>query len=46
MDTIEAIRTRTSIKRFTQQPVEREKIEQLLEAGAQAVRVLEMVARK
>ncbi len=36
MDTIEAIRTRTSVKRFTQQPVEREKIEQLLEAGAQA----------
>lgn len=36
MDTIEAIRTRTSIKRFTQQPVERDKIEQLLEAGAQA----------
>ncbi len=36
MDTIEAIHTRTSIKRFTQQPVEREKIEQLLDAGAQA----------
>ncbi len=36
MDIIEAIRTRTSIKRFTQQPVERKKIEQLLEAGAQA----------
>ena len=36
MDTIEAIRTRISVKRFTQQPVEREKIEQLLEAGAQA----------
>src|SRR5512142_2178529 len=36
MDTIEAIRTRTSIKRFTRQPVEREKIEQLLDAGAQA----------
>ncbi len=36
MDTIEAIRTRTSVKRFRQQPVEREKIGQLLEAGAQA----------
>src|SRR5512142_3490710 len=36
MDTIEAIRTRTSIKRFTRQPVDREKIEQLLDAGAQA----------
>ncbi len=36
MDTIEAIRTRTSVKRFTQQPVEREKIEQLLRAGNQA----------
>ena len=36
MDTIEAIRTRISVKRFTQQPVERDKIEQLLEAGAQA----------
>ena len=36
MDTLEAIHTRTSVKRFTQQPVEREKIEQLLDAGAQA----------
>ncbi len=36
MDAIEAIRTRTSVKRFTQQAVEREKIELLLEAGAQA----------
>jgi nitroreductase len=36
MDTIEAIRTRTSVKRFTQQRVEREKIALLLEAGAQA----------
>ncbi len=36
MDTIEAIRTRTSVKRFKTQPVEREKIELLLEAGAQA----------
>ncbi len=36
MDTIEAICTRTSVKRFTQQPVERDKIEKLLKAGAQA----------
>jgi nitroreductase len=36
VDTIEAIRSRTSVKRFTQQPVEREKIELLLDAGAQA----------
>ncbi len=36
MDAIEAIRTRTSVKRFRQQPVERAKIEQLLDAGAQA----------
>ncbi|HEX8991657.1 MAG TPA: nitroreductase [Anaerolineales bacterium] len=36
MDAMEAIRSRTSIKRFTQQAVEREKIEQLLEAGAAA----------
>ncbi len=36
MDTIEAIRTRTSVKQFKAEPVEREKIEQLLEAGAQA----------
>ena len=36
MDAIEAIRTRTSVKRFKQEPVSREAIEQLLEAGAQA----------
>ncbi len=36
MDAIEAIRTRTSVKQFAAQPVEREKIELLLEAGAQA----------
>ncbi len=36
MDAMEAIRTRTSVKRFTEQPVERERIEQLLEAGAAA----------
>src|SRR5512140_1642897 len=36
MDVIEAIHERTSITRFSTQPVEREKIEQLLDAGAQA----------
>lgn len=36
MDAIKAIRKRTSIKRFAERPVEREKIEQLLVAGAQA----------
>ena len=36
MDTIEAIHRRTSVKRFSARPVEREKIEQLLDAGAQA----------
>lgn len=36
MDTLEAIRTRTSVKQFKAEPVERETIEQLLEAGAQA----------
>jgi nitroreductase len=36
MDAIDAIRKRTSIKRFAERPVERAKIEQLLEAGAQA----------
>jgi nitroreductase len=36
MDTIEAIHTRTSIGKMKTQPVEREKIEQLLDAGAQA----------
>ncbi len=36
MDTLEAIRSRTSVKRFTAQPVEPEKIQLLLEAGAQA----------
>ncbi len=36
MDTLQAIRTRTSVKKMTEQPVEREKLERLLEAGAQA----------
>lgn len=36
MDAIEAIHKRTSVKRFLTKPVEREKIEQLLDAGAQA----------
>lgn len=36
MDAIEAIRTRTSIGKMKEQPIEREKIERLLEAGAQA----------
>lgn len=36
MDAIEAIRSRTSVKRFSNRAVEREKIEQLLDAGVQA----------
>ena len=36
MDAMEAIRSRTSVKRFTEQPVDRELIEQLLDAGAAA----------
>ena len=36
MDTIEAIHTRMSVGKMRTQPVEREKIEQLLDAGAQA----------
>jgi nitroreductase len=36
MDTIEAIHTRMSIGKMKTQPVEREKIEQLLDAGVQA----------
>ncbi len=36
MDTIEAIHKRQSIKKFSSRPVERAKIEQLLDAGAQA----------
>jgi nitroreductase len=36
MDAIEAILSRTSVKRFMAQPVERAKIEQLLDAGAAA----------
>lgn len=36
MDALEAIRSRTSVKRFTAQSVERGTIEQLLEAGAAA----------
>lgn len=36
MDAIEAIHSRTSVKRFRGEPVERQKIEQLLDAGAQA----------
>lgn len=36
MDTLEAIHTRRSISRFTSQAVEKEKIETLLQAGAQA----------
>ncbi len=36
MDTIEAIRTRMSAGKMKAQPVERDKVEKLLEAGAQA----------
>src|SRR5512138_1453453 len=36
MDAIEAIHKRTSVKRFSTRLVEREKIEQLLDAGEQA----------
>lgn len=36
MDAIEAIHKRQSIKKFSSQPVERDKIRQLLDAGAQA----------
>ncbi len=36
MDTIEAIHRRQSIKRFSTRPVEKDKIVQLLDAGAQA----------
>src|SRR5512138_2162096 len=36
MDALQAIHKRTSVKKFSTRPVEREKIEQLLEAGAQA----------
>ncbi len=36
MDAIEAIHKRQSVKRFTSRPVERQKVEQLLSAGAQA----------
>ncbi len=36
MDAIEAIHKRQSIKKFSSRPVEREKLEQLLDAGAQA----------
>lgn len=36
MDAIEAIHSRKSVKQFSGRPVEREKIEQLLEAGVQA----------
>ena len=36
MDAMEAIRMRVSVKRMKTDPVEREKIEQLLDAGAQA----------
>ena len=36
MDAIEAIRSRKSAGKFTAKPVEREKLEQLLDAGAQA----------
>lgn len=36
MDVLEAIRTRRSIKRFTDRPIGREEIERLLEVAAQA----------